>query len=720
MPLRSNRFLDREFSWIEFNLRVLGEAENEKLPILERLKFLAITSTNLDEFLMVRVGGIRRISVLKQTETSSEEHLPESVRLRLNEGFSSGKLSTGQLEKIHKKCHEMVSRQYKCLLDIEKVLSEHEIRRVDVESLSQEQFNYIEKIFDTEIYPVITPMAVSSAEDFPLLPGLSLNIGVRLKSREKNDDSFRFAVIPLPKRIPRFVSIPCDKGDYFVLLEDVICTFIDRLFPGEPTIEQFPFRITRNADLSVSEDQISDFLEEMKEVLIARKISDCIRLEIDRGISETSLDFLIGVLKISEDEIYSVSGPINLGAYMVIASRQGAVNLKYEPWLPQIHPDTISDTPLVEIISQRDVIFFHPYQSFDPVVRLINEAADDPDVIAIKQTLYRTSEGSPIVEALARAAALEKHVTALVELKARFDEARNIEWAQSLERSGVQVIYGLRGLKVHAKICLIVRREANGIRRYVHFGTGNYNEKTAKMYCDISLMTSSEEFGVDASAFFNAICGYSQQVRYNRIEAAPTGMKKKLIDLIESEAERSKRGQSAKILAKINSLVDTDVIDALYKASSAGVKVFLNVRGICCLKPGIKGMSENIKVVSIVDRFLEHARIAYFKHGGEDLIYISSADWMPRNLDRRVELMIPVEQPHCRQRIMEILESAFRDNTQSHLLESDGSYCKIKSAHGKEFRSQEHLYKIACDMAKAAAKEQRRIFEPQLPNTRRK
>ncbi|MBF0543684.1 MAG: polyphosphate kinase 1 [Candidatus Riflebacteria bacterium] len=703
MTNSGKRFFNREFSWIEFDRRVLEEAQTQSIPILERLKFLSISSSNLDEFFMVRVGGIGQLRDIRHSGLDP-----------------SGLSADEQLSEIHIRCHEMVKQQYDCFQEIEGTLEESGIRRVSVEGLAPNQFSHIEKIFETEIFPIITPMAVSSFDDFPLLPGLGLNLGVRLKGKGKENELFRFALIPLPKKIPRFVNIPGESGDNFVLLEDVIGAFLDRLFPGEPTIEHFPFRITRNADLIVSEDQASDFLEEMKEVLIARKISDCVRLEVVNTISQTSMNFLVKALKIEQNEIYSVPGPINLGAYMSLSTRQGFSQLKFEPWTPQPAPEVVSEEGIMKLLSKKDILLFHPYQSFDPVVKLIEEAAEDPDVIAIKQILYRTSEGSRIVEALAKAAALDKHVTALVELKARFDEARNIEWAQSLERAGVQVIYGLRGLKVHAKVCVIVRREPGGIRRYLHFGTGNYNERTARTYCDVSLMTCSEDLGSDASAFFNAICGYSQPIRYNRIEAAPIGLKKRLLEMIESEAERSRQGQPAKIMAKINSLVDTDVIEALYKASCAGVKIFLNVRGICCLIPEIPGMSENIKVVSIIDRYLEHARILYFQHGGDNLLFISSADWMPRNLEKRVELLIPVEQSHCRDRLMNLLESAFKDNTQAHLLEPDGSYKRIKSPKGKSFRSQEYLYEIAKELGKSATKERRTVFEPQFPQSKRK
>jgi polyphosphate kinase len=440
------------------------------------------------------------------------------------------------------------------------------------------------------------------------------------------------------------------------------------------------------------------------------------RLEVADRVSKTLLSFLQSALKIDDTGTCAIRGPLDLAAFFGIARMTGFDRLRDELWPPQPAPNIGPNDSMFDVIAKRDVLLYHPYETFDPVVRLVEEAADDPDVLAIKQILYRTSEKSPIVAALARAANRDKHVTVLVELKARFDEARNIGWAEALEQTGVQVIYGLRGFKTHAKICIIVRREAGGIRRYVHFGTGNYNEITARLYSDISFMTCQEDYGADATAFFNTITGYSQPTPFRKIEAAPIGLRARILDLIESEIARCQQGQEAKIIAKLNSLVDDKIISSLYRASQAGVKIQLNVRGICCLRPGVAGLSDNITVTSIVDRFLEHARILYFHHGGEPLVFISSADWMPRNLDRRVELLTPVDDETCRARLIAILNDCMKDNRQARRLNADGSYTRVKPA-GKEkpFRAQQHFYEQAVATTQRAKKTAGIVFEPQRP-----
>jgi polyphosphate kinase len=454
----------------------------------------------------------------------------------------------------------------------------------------------------------------------------------------------------------------------------------------------------------------------MREVLDARKRSGCVRLEIGQNISPMSLSFLKHALQINDDQIYEIPGPLDLAAYRELAGRAGFEKLKFEPWLPQPSPLIAPGESMFEAIARRDILLFHPYESFEPVVRLLEQAADDPDVLAIKQILYRTSGSSPIVAALARAAGKGKHVTVVVELKARFDEARNIDWAQALEQSGVQIIYGLRGLKVHAKICIVVRREPGGIRRYLHFGTGNYNEVTARLYSDVSLMTCNEDFGADATQFFNTITAYSQPIKYRRLEAAPLGLRARLLALIESEAQRCKEGQQGHIMAKLNSLVDADVIEALYRASQQGVQIQLNVRGVCCLRPGVPKRSENIRVVSIVDRFLEHSRILYFHHGGEPLVFISSADWMPRNLDRRVELLVPVVDPVSQARLIAILLTTFQDNVKARQLMSDGRHERLHASGGaKAARSQQNFFEQAREAAKQAQQDRYQTFVPERP-----
>ena len=695
-------FLNRELSWLEFNRRVLEEAIDPSVPLLERLRFLSITSGNLDEFFMVRVGGLQQL-------------LNEGKRL-----FDPAGLTTReQLLEISRRTHQLVTDQCACFLqDIEPKLADAGIRRLSPDQIGPEYVEYLERLFEREIYPIVTPRAVD-ATDFPLLIGLGLELLVRLSPAATRSHRPRFAVVTLPKRLSRFITVPLQQDGYdYTLLEDVVAMFREKLFPGESISECVPFRITRNADLLVREDLAGDLLSQMREVLDARKRSGCVRLEVGQNISPSSLSFLKQALQVNDDQIYAIQGPLDLAAYRELAGRAGFEKLKYEPWPPQPSPQIAPAESMFEAIARRDILLFHPYESFEPVVRLLEQAADDPEVLAIKQILYRTSGSSPIVAALGRAAGNGKHVTVVVELKARFDEARNIDWARALEQSGVQIIYGLRGLKVHAKICIVVRRESTGIRRYVHFGTGNYNEVTARLYSDVSLMTCSEDFGADATQFFNTITAYSQPIKYRRLEAAPLGLRARLLALIESEAQRSKEGQEGHIMAKLNSLVDADVIEALYRASRQGVKIQLNVRGICCLRPSVPKLSENIRVVSIVDRFLEHSRILYFHHGGEPLVFISSADWMPRNLDRRVELLVPVVDPASQARLIAILRTAFQDNVKARQLMPDGRHERLRpSGAAKAVHSQQIFFEQAREAAKQAQQDRYQTFVPQRPAT---
>jgi polyphosphate kinase len=487
---------------------------------------------------------------------------------------------------------------------------------------------------------------------------------------------------------------------------------VDRFFPGETVDECVAFRIVRNADLSLRDEGAYDLLAGVEEVLDARKQSATVRLEIAESTSDGLLRFLQRRLGTTDRETYRIAGPLDLAALMQLSNLSGFDDLQYPQWSPQPSPHIDPSRSMFEILQASDVLLCHPYESFEPVLRLLDEAADDPDVLAIKQTLYRTSRRSPIVSALKRAAESGKNVTALIEVKARFDEARNIEWAKQLEQSRVQVIYGVKGLKTHAKMCLIVRREAQGIRRYVHLGTGNYNESTARLYSDVSYMTCQDGVAADATACFNAISGYSQPQELNSLEMAPIGLREKLLEMIEIETQRKLAGERAHIVAKLNSLVDTQMIDALYAASQAGVTVKLNIRGICCLRPGISGLSENIEVISIVDRYLEHARIFYFFHGGDERVFISSADWMPRNLDRRIELLIPIEHPGSKLRLIRILDTYFRDNVKARRLLPDGTYEAVREGSQKgAVRSQELLYQEACELA--ATREFRpTVFEP--------
>jgi len=691
------RYFNRELSWLEFNQRVLDEAREDSLPLLERLKFLAITASNLDEFFMVRVGGLQ---VLVEQGISTPD--------------PAGMSPSEQLAAISVRTREMAKAQQATFRDIEGKLADASIRRVRGSELNERQSRALEQVFDSEIFSVLTPMAVRQGEPFPLLVNQMLHVYVQLAPDATSEGKPRCAILPLGRALPRFFTLGGDRGYSYILLEDVVGTFVGRFFSGEKVVAHAPFRITRNADFTLRDDLAVDLLAGMEDILTARKRGDCVRLEIDAAADKTLLASLSQAVGVSPADIFAASGPIDLAAFMQIADLKGFDSLRNEPWPPQQSPEIDPGQSMFQTLSRRDVLLIHPYQSFDPVVRLVEEAAADADVLAIKQILYRTSRTSPIVAALARAAQRGKYVTAIVELKARFDEARNIEWARSLEESGVQVIYGVKGLKTHAKTCIIVRREPHGVVRYVHFGTGNYNEITARIYSDVSLLTASEELGADAISFFNAITGYSQPQRYRKIEAAPTGLRQRLLELIEGETHRKAQGQAAAIDAKINSLVDPEVIAALYAASQAGVPVRLNVRGVCCLRPGVAGLSENISVVSIIDRYLEHARILRFHHGGDDLVFISSADWMPRNLDRRIELLVPVEDPPLKQRLVETLEVYFEDNVKARHLQADGSYNRPKLPRGakRRRRSQEVLYEDAVNRLKGAQQSAPTTFEP--------
>ena len=692
----SPKFLNRELSWLEFNQRVLDEALDEGLPVLERLKFLAITASNLDEFFMVRVGGLRLL--VKQGITTPDP---------------SGMTPTQQLQAISQRARLMTEQQQLCFADLQQKLADAGIKRVRGADLSDRQLKVIEQVFENEIFSVVTPMAVRDEADFPLLVNQMLHVCVQLKGDATSDGKPRFAIIPLGRSLPRFFTLGADRGYSCVLLEDVVRRFIGKFFPGEEVTADAVFRITRNADFSLRDDLAVDLLAGMEGILSARKYGGCVRLEVSADAGDALLAFLTTSLNVEPAETFIASGPIDLAGFMHLTELAGFDSLKYEPWPPQPSPDIEQGASMFDVLARRDVLLYQPYQAFDPVLRLIEEASADPDVLAIKQILYRTSRKSPVVAALARAAQRGKYVTVIVELKARFDEARNIEWARSLEENGVQVIYGVKGLKTHAKTCIIVRREPHGVVRYVHFGTGNYNEITARIYSDASLLTSNEELGADAVSFFNAITGYSQPQRYRKIEAAPTGLRSRLIELIEGETQRKQQGLKASIDAKVNALGDPEIINALYAASQAGVPVRLNVRGICCLRPGVPELSENISVVSIIDRYLEHARILRFHHGGDDLVFISSADWMPRNIDRRIELLVPVEDPPLRQRLISILETYFDDNVKARHLQPDGTYLRPKSHRGKKRRrSQEILYEDACQRIKEADQSQRTTFEP--------
>ncbi|MHB8866398.1 MAG: polyphosphate kinase 1, partial [Pirellulaceae bacterium] len=638
MSKPTSMYLNRELSWLEFNQRVLDEALDRRIPPLERLKFLAITGSNLDEFFMVRVGGLQMLGNRNPGKRDP-----------------AGMTAHEQLVTVSQRAQAMVADQYRCFLeDLEPTLAAAGIRRMSVNALDESQQAVVATLFERDIFAVMTPMVVSPGQPFPLLVSQNLVACVELAPSPAQSEP-QFALIPLGNTIDRIVTLPGVDQYHYLLLEDALQMYVHRFFPGLEVRDCTFFRVTRNADMRVQEDSASDLLSGMQQVLIARKQSACVRLEIAASAGARIREFLQRALRVRDSDVYAVPGPLNLSAFMRLSALAGYDHLRYEPWPPQSSPLVNSSTSIFDTIADHDVVLCHPYESYEPVLRLVEEAADDPNVLAIKQILYRTSRNSPIVAALKRAAENGKHVTAIVELKARFDEARNIDWAKRLEAASVQVIYGVKGLKTHAKICIVLRREPTGIRRYVHYGTGNYNEITSRLYCDVSFMTCDEELTRDGINFFNAITGYSQPQTYLKIESAPIGLRERILDLIEGETRLARCHQPAQIIAQFNSLVDAKVINALYRASRAGVKIQLNVRGVCCLRPNVPGTSDNIRVVSILDRYLEHARIIYFLAGGKELMFLSSADWMPRNLLRRVELFVPIEDPDSKQRLKEVL-----------------------------------------------------------------
>jgi polyphosphate kinase len=688
------RYINRELSWLEFNQRVLDEAADGSIPLLERLKFLAISASNLDEFFRVRVGGLQMVVAQGGVKPDSSGMTPEET-----------------LAAIHDRVQRMTAEQHRIYVELDQQLSTQGLRRLRADSLSKAQRSVLERVFEEEVFPVLSPIAVTSGADFPLVSSGLLCVCVRLKKRQA-DEVARFALIPCGPGVSRFLSLPSEAAQAFILLEDALGMFVGKFFQGEEIDECVPMRLTRNADMSLREDAAPDLVEEMENLLDERRLGDCVRLELLDQASPEMEAFLRTSLGLDDIDIIRQPGPLELSAFFRLTDRPAADSLKYEAWPPQPSPALPTGASMFDVLSAGDVLLCHPYESFDPVVRLLQEAARDPDTLAIKQTLYRTARDSQIVEALMQAAEKGKHVTAIVELKARFDEARNIEWARQLEQVGAQVIYGVKGLKTHAKCCLIVRREPHGIVRYLHFGTGNYNEQTSRIYSDVSLFSSDRDLGADAASFFNAITGYSQPQRYRKIEAAPIGLRDKLLEMIRAEIEFKQQGRPASIDAKVNALVDPILIDALYEASQAGVEIRLNVRGICCLRPGVKRLSENIEVVSIIDRFLEHARILHFHHGGDHRVFISSADWMPRNLDRRIELLVPVIDPACRDKLIAILEAYFDDNVKSRKLLSDGTHRRLVPGKRAPFRSQQKLYEEAKRANQAAEQQLRTTFEP--------
>ena len=650
-------FYNRELSWLKFNLRVLKEAMFKNAPLLERLKFIAISASNLDEFFMVRVAG-----------------LWNSLDNGVDKVDAAGLSVKEQLEAIAESAHEQIRTQTKYLMALIGEMDAVGLHFRRVENLTDLGKDWLEEYYREIIYPVLTPMAVDASRPFPFLANKTQNLAVELI---KSDGEHSMGLIQVPSVLDRILEIPPEERRTFVFLEDIIASHCQDLFKGCQILDVVPFRVTRDSDLDLEEEDSVDLLKEVEESLRKRKRGAAVRLEIFKTNNNRIKKFLEENLDVSDLEIYEINGPLDPTCFFKFTGLKGMWPWLHEPFVPQRPLELPDDSDLFAAIRQNDILLHHPYESFDPVVKLVSDAADDPKVLAIKQTLYRVSGNSPIVAALARAAENGKQVTVLVELKARFDEENNILWARRLEKAGCHVIYGLVGLKTHAKIILIVRKEDNGIKRYVHLGTGNYNDSTAKLYTDLGLMTANDEFGIDASAFFNLLSGYGEPPVWNKLVMAPLGLREKIYSLINNEINMVNMGKEGHIIAKMNSLIDYPVIQKLYEASAAGVHIDLIVRGICGLRTGIEGISENITVRSIVGRQLEHSRIFWFANGGEEQLYLSSADWMPRNLNDRVELFFPVETEEHIRRIKALLDLYLRDNVGAHMMQSNGTYRRV-------------------------------------------
>lgn len=667
-------FYNRELSWLKFNLRVLKEAMVKETPLLERLKFIAISASNLDEFFMVRVAGLW-------------SNFDSGVEKRDASGMSVHE----QLVAISQAAHEQVRTQTKSLIALMAEMDAVKLHFRRVKDLSELGKDWLEEYYREVVFPVLTPMAVDASRPFPFLANRTLNLAVELI---KADGEHSMGLIQVPSVLDRIVEVEPEGKRTFVFLEDIIASHCHDLFKGCHILDMVSFRVTRDSDLDLEEDDSVDLMKEVEESLRKRKRGAAVRLEIFKTNNNRIKKFLEENLDVTEMEVYEINGPLDPTCFFKFIGMKGMWPWLYEPFVPQRPLELPDDSDLFAAIRENDILLHHPYESFDPVVKLVSDAADDPQVLAIKQTLYRVSGNSPIVAALARAAENGKQVTVLVELKARFDEENNILWARRLEKAGCHVIYGLVGLKTHAKIILIVRKEDNGIKRYLHLGTGNYNDSTAKLYTDLGLMTANDEFGSDASAFFNLLSGYSEPPVWNKLVMAPLGLREKIYALIDNEIAMVRAGREGHIIAKMNSLIDQPVIQKLYEASAAGVHIDLIVRGICGLRTGIEGISDNITVRSIVGRQLEHSRIFWFANGGEEQLYLSSADWMPRNLNDRVELFFPVETEEHIRRIKALLDLYLRDNVGAHMMQSNGTYRRVRNKL-EPVSAQSTLYEMA-------------------------
>ena len=693
---------NRELSWLKFDQRVLSEARDKTIPLLERLKFVSITSSNLDEFFMVRVASLK-----------------DMVHAKYKKRDIAGMTAQEQLRAINKEARELVNTQYSTFTrSLVPLMNKEGIYLLDAhEDLNEEQARFVDRYFMENVYPVLTPMAVDASRPFPLIRNKTLNIAALLTGKQKDDETV-FATVQVPSVLPRLVQIPGEENTTsFILLEQIIERNIGILFSNYKVLCAYPYRIMRNADLTIDEDEASDLLKEIENKLKMRQWGEVIRLEIEEKVDKKLLKFLKSELKVSDEDIFQIAGPLDLTFLMKLYGLEGYDHLRYKPYTPQQVPEIAPGSDIFAEIRKGDIFLHHPYETFDPVVDFIRQASKDPDVLAIKQTLYRVSGNSPIISSLAQAAENGKQVSVLVELKARFDEEHNIVWAKKLEQAGCHVIYGLVGLKTHSKIALVVRREEDGIRRYVHLGTGNYNDSTAKLYTDCGIFTCKESIGEDATAVFNMLSGYSEPLAWNELVLAPYWLRDKFLRLIHREAKNARQGKEARIVAKMNSLCDPGIIEALYEASASGVKIDLIVRGICCLRVGIPGISENISVRSIVGNFLEHSRIFYFYNDGNTEVFMGSADWMPRNLDRRVEIVFPVIEEELKEKALHILKVELEDNVKARVMQPDGTYEKLDKRGKVLINSQEQF----CAEAKAAIPDKnpgnhQRVFVPAEPS----
>ncbi len=670
-------FFNRELSWLHFNSRVLAQAKDASLPPLERLKFLAIYGTNLDEFYMIRVAGLNDLFKAGVTGSAGDQMMPYE-----------------QLEAIRSYLHREkleVEEQYK---RISQLLRQRNITITTFENLSHEQQEDVERYFLEQIYPVIVPIAVDSTHPFPHLNNLSFALAIKLK----DEFDLKYGLIRIPRVLPRFIET---LNDTFIPIESVVQNFASSLFPGYETVSTAAFRVTRNADIAIKEEEADDFMEILEEGLRLRKKGDIVRLEIEKDADRDLISFLNRHINVDDEDIYRHTIPLNLGALWQLVGEKKFAHLTLPVFKPRILPPLDKNENIFRVLDKQDLLHYHPFESFDPVVDFIQKASKDPNVLAIRMTLYRAGKNSPIVKALAEAAETGKQVTALVELKARFDEENNLIWAKALEDAGAHVIYGIPGLKVHAKIAQIIKRDGAQLKSYVHLATGNYNPSTARIYTDLSYFTSKKEYVEDATRFFHFLTGFSKQARLKSLYMSPTQIKPKLIELIEQEMSYGKDGY---MVLKANALVDEDVIKALYKASMAGVKIELIIRGICCLRPGIEGVSDNIRVISIIGKYLEHPRIYYFKHA-DPKVYISSADLMPRNLSRRIELMTPIVEPEQAEKIKQILQLQLNDNTLSWVLKSDGDYERFEQNSEVKIDNHEILEEYANRIYKSTQKE---------------